>query len=95
MFCFRLYIAGNATRSRHAVQSLMRLAERHLPGTVRVEIIDVYQETERAKADHVIAVPTLIRLRPQPTRRVLGDFSDERSILLALAIDPEVEEPPA
>ena len=89
----RLYIAGNSPRSLRAVKMLRRLAETRLQDdVVDLEIIDIYQETDRARQDQVIGVPTLIRELPVPLRRLLGDLSDERRVLLALDLDVEEDD---
>ncbi len=91
----RLYIAGNSPRSRRAVKVLRKLAATRLQAeAVELEIIDIYQETDRARQDQVIGVPTLIRELPEPLRRLLGDLSDERRVLMALDLD-EDDEPEA
>lgn len=89
---FRLYIAGNSAKSRRALKMLTNLTETRLGGRAQVEVIDIYQETERAKADQVVAVPTLIRELPEPLRRLLGDLSDRQQVLLALDIEPDSDD---
>ena len=39
----------------------------------------------RALADGVIVTPTLLRLRPVPVQRVIGDLSDTARVLLTLS----------
>jgi circadian clock protein KaiB len=63
------------------------LAERYLGDRADLEVIDIYQQTERARADQVVGVPTLVRELPVPLRRLLGDLSDERRVLIALDLD--------
>lgn len=34
-----------------------------------------------ARENHIIAIPTLERVKPEPRRRIIGDLSDEESLL--------------
>jgi circadian clock protein KaiB len=80
----RLYIAGDSPRSRSALQNLQRLCELRLRGKYTIEIIDLTKRPELAKADQILAVPTLIRKIPEPMKRIIGDLSDSDRALIAL-----------
>lgn len=80
----RLYIAGDSPRSRTALQNLKRLCELRLHGKYTIEIIDLTKRPELAKADQILAVPTLIRKIPEPMKRIIGDLSDSDRALVAL-----------
>ena len=81
---FKLYIAGNTTRSVRAQANLRRLCDELLSGQCRVEIIDVLEQPQLAEQQKILATPTLIRELPLPMRRVIGDLSDEEKVLMAL-----------
>ncbi|MGH1572019.1 circadian clock KaiB family protein [Methylobacterium sp. P31] len=87
----RLFVAGTAPRSLRAVESLRRICETHLPGRYELEIIDLYQQPELAERDGILAAPTLLKVAPQPERRISGDFLDARRILRGLEIEPAAE----
>ena len=74
---FQLYIAGNTPCSLRALGNLKRLCNAHLRGRYRLEVIDVHQRPELAKAAQIVALPTLVRSRPSPLTRIIGDLSDE------------------
>jgi circadian clock protein KaiB len=80
----RLYVLGATPPSRRARANLESLCANELAGRCRLEVIDVYQHPERAAEDQVLAVPTLIRTRPLPVRRLVGDMSDEASVRAGL-----------
>ncbi|MGV3618997.1 MAG: circadian clock KaiB family protein [Fimbriimonas sp.] len=82
----RLYVSGSTPRSSKAVANVRALCERHLAGRYELEVVDLYQEPHRAKECQVIAAPTLVREQPIPTRRVIGDMSNEEKLLLSLEI---------
>jgi circadian clock protein KaiB len=84
----RLYIAGQTPRSVKAFANLKRLCEAHLPGKYRIEVIDLVQNPQLAAGDQILAVPTLVRLLPEPVRKIIGDLSNTERVLVGLDIRP-------
>lgn len=82
----RLYVTGNTLRSTRAVDNARRLLETHAAGRFELEVIDIYLHPEAAVAAQIIAAPTLVKLRPGPLRRVIGDLSDSNKVLAALGV---------
>ena len=80
----RLYVAVDSPRSRLALENLRRLCDEHLGKRYRIEIVDLRQRPELAKADQILAVPTLVRKIPEPIKRIIGDLSDSERALMAL-----------
>jgi circadian clock protein KaiB len=80
----RLYVAGQTPRSKAAYENLKLLCERHVPGHYSIELIDLLKDPSLARADHILAIPTLVRRLPAPVRRVIGDLSDHERALVAL-----------
>ena len=83
-YLLRLYITGSTPRSTRAVENLRRICERHLADRYEIEIIDIYADPEAARAGQVIAAPTLVRVEPEPLRRIIGDLADEDRVVLGL-----------
>jgi circadian clock protein KaiB len=80
-----LYVAGAGTRSDLALQDVERLCEEHLPpGAYVLTPVDVLEAPELAAAAHVLVTPTLVRDRPLPALRVVGDLSSTSRIAEAL-----------
>ncbi len=80
----RLYVAGQTPRSLTAFANLKRLADEHLAGRYRIEVIDLLQNPQLADDDQILAVPTLVRKLPPPLRKVVGDLSDAARTLVGL-----------
>lgn len=80
----RLYVAGDSPRSRLALSNLRRLCEEKLQGDYEIEVIDLTKVPHLAKADQILAVPTLVRSIPEPMKRIIGDLSDADRALVAL-----------
>jgi circadian clock protein KaiB len=83
---FILFISGMSVKSVHAIENLKNICDAHLKGRFDLEIIDVSKEREKAVAYQIFAVPTLIRLNPNPYRTVVGDLSDKEKVLKILNI---------
>jgi circadian clock protein KaiB len=88
MWHLRLYVAGQSPKSLRAFTNLQRLCEEHLPGRHEIEVVDVVEEPSLARADDVVAVPTLVRRLPEPLRKVIGDLSDTSKVLVTLRVRP-------
>ena len=80
----RLFVAGSTPRSTRAVGNLRKILEAHLPDGYDLEVIDLYQQPELAKKHGLLAAPTVLRTRPLPVRRIVGDMSDEARVVAAL-----------
>ena len=87
-FRCRLYVAGAAINSAHAVANLQAICRAQLLNRLKfeVELVDVLADPERALEDGVIMTPTLIKLSPLPVRRIVGSLSDTATVLHALGI---------
>jgi circadian clock protein KaiB len=80
----RLYVAGQTARSTAAIANLRRICDEYLPDLYQIEIIDLLRNPELARADQIVAVPTLVRKLPEPLRRIIGDLSATERVLINL-----------
>lgn len=71
-----LYVSGASPRSASAIATLRALCATDLAGDVDLRIVDVHDMPASAIADQVVAVPTLVKSRPAPVRRLVGDLGD-------------------
>lgn len=86
-----LYIADATARSVLATENLQSLCEKYLHGQYRLTIIDLMKRPELARADEILATPTLVRVRPEPQRTVFGSLSDSQNVLKGLQIGVQPE----
>jgi len=84
----RLYVAGLTPKSLAAFRNLKQVCEEHLAGRYRIEVVDLHDEPAAAVVDQVVAVPTVVRRKPAPPRRVIGDLSNVERVLHGLEIEP-------
>lgn len=85
-YALRLYITGQTPRSLRSVENLRTLCDKYIPGQFDLEVVDIYQQPAMAAAGQIIAAPTLIKSMPLPLRRLVGDFSDQKRVILGLDI---------
>lgn len=82
----RLYVAGQSPKSLDAFANLKAICEQHLPGQYEIEIVDLIEHPTLAATDDVLAVPTLVRRLPPPSRKIIGNLSDTERVLGYLRI---------
>jgi circadian clock protein KaiB len=80
----RLYVAGSAPNSLRAVKNVTAICEAHFAGAYHLDVVDMIAEPARALADAVLVTPTLLKLEPAPTQRVVGNLDDFDRVLLLL-----------
>ena len=80
----RLYVAGHSSRSAAAQRNLQAICEQHLAGRYRIEVIDLLRQPQLARGDQIVAVPTLVRHLPPPMKKIIGDLSNQESVLVGL-----------
>lgn len=85
----RLYVTGLSVRSTLAIASLRRVCEECLAGRYEMEVIDIYQQPELAREAQLYATPTVVKERPLPVRRLVGDLSDRTRVIAGLGLPPE------
>src|SRR5689334_21661519 len=81
----RLYVAGGAPNSLRAVANTRAFCDEHFASGYDLEIVDLLTKSQSAGAlaDGIVVTPTLIRLRPLPVRRLIGNLSDTNQLRLA------------
>lgn len=84
----RLYVAGQTSRSLAAIDNLRRICEKNLKGRYTIEVIDLVQTPQLARADQIVAIPTLVKKLPPPLRRIIGDLSNSERVLIGLETRP-------
>lgn len=81
----RLYVAGRGPLTEEAWRSV-RTACLSLPEGSRMEaeLVDVSERPQAALGAGILLTPTLVRVRPGPERRWLGNFTSTAAVSRAL-----------
>ncbi|WP_250626310.1 circadian clock KaiB family protein [Pinirhizobacter soli] len=85
----RLFITGSTPRSTAAIQNMRRICAEHLQGDYDLEVIDVYQHPDATRDYQIVATPTLVKVLPEPLRKIIGDLSDSERVLAGLNLAQE------
>lgn len=90
---FSLYIAGHSPKSILAHTNLKKICQEHLQGRYAILLVDLLEQPALASEVDIVAVPTLIKHRPEPACTIVGDLSDTARTLemLQLRGDPSPE----
>jgi circadian clock protein KaiB len=83
-YLLRLFVTGSTPQSIRAISNIKLICEENLKGRYDLEVIDLYQQPEKARTEQIIAAPTLIRKLPLPLRRIIGDMSNSEKVLAGL-----------
>ncbi len=83
-YLLRLYVTGLSPQSIKAIQNVKKICDEHLRGRYDLEVVDLYQRPNLAKGEQIIAAPTLIKKLPLPLRRIIGDMSNTKRLLVGL-----------
>jgi len=85
-----LYVAGPTPICAAAFRNLKQICEEHLGGRYHITVIDLMKNPQIARDDQIIAVPAVVRKRPLPIRKIIGDLSNTRRVLAGLDLPPDI-----
>ena len=83
-----LYVSGASPRSAEAIDTVRRICDEELAGRVELRIVDVSEQPTQAISDDILAVPTLVKRRPPPPRRLVGNLADADRVRAGLNLGP-------
>lgn len=86
-YTLRLYVTGATRHSMLAVRNVKQICDTYLHNSYKLEIIDIYQQPQLAEKEQIIAAPTLIKVEPQPSCRLIGDMSNTQKVLSGLGLE--------
>jgi len=86
-FKFRLFIAAGTLNSIQAMANLNALCRSHLAGRHEIEVVDVFREPQRALAEGIRMTPTLLKLAPNPSKRIVGTLGQTQRVLETLGLE--------
>ncbi|OQW93866.1 MAG: hypothetical protein BWK79_08900 [Beggiatoa sp. IS2] len=81
-----LYVVKESVLGSRAIKNIHEIGIRFLSDYDFVKVIDVEQFPMLAFEKKIIITPTLIRLEPSPSIRVVGDLSDIESVAMTLGL---------
>lgn len=88
----KLFITGHTLYSWRAINNLRRICEEELGAEYELTIIDIQEQPQAAEDEKILATPTLIKESPPPVRRIIGDLSDRKQVLMGLELPHQESE---
>jgi circadian clock protein KaiB len=82
----KLYVAGDSPNSVAAVRHLRSLLSQYPTIRADLEIIDVLEHPEAGLKENILVTPTMLKVAPKPTRRIIGSLKDAVALRFALGI---------
>lgn len=86
VFKFRLYISGDTQNSMQALANLTHFCQIHLADRHEIEVVDVFKAPAQSLQDSIFMTPTLIKLSPFPTVKIVGTLSHTQIVLQTLGL---------
>ena len=83
-YVLRLFVSGHSTATEQTLKSLHQLLENSLRHPYTLKVIDIFKHPDQAEANQISATPTLLRVWPEPVRRIVGDLTDAERVLRVL-----------
>ncbi len=80
-YILRLFVSGNNVTTRQTLKKIHHLLETQLTHPYTLKVIDISKHPELAETHHVSATPTLVRVWPEPMRRIVGELNDLSRVL--------------
>ena len=91
-----LIVSGASDLSARAIANAEQLCETHLNGRYHLSVVDLHEAPASVLSGQVLAAPTLVKTRPLPIRKFVGDLSRSDNVLAALGIPlPDLPTPSA
>lgn len=85
-YLLRLYVSGMTPRSGEAILAVRAVCKHFPGGWCTLEVIDIYEQPQRAAEARIKVAPTVVRVQPAPERRLVGDLTDEELIIRRLEL---------
>jgi circadian clock protein KaiB len=80
----RVYIVRWTPASVAALRTVKEMEAEYFPPGSVIEVIDLLETPEAGARDNVLAIPTVVRIRPGPVRRIVGSLDDVSKALKIL-----------
>jgi len=80
----RLFVTGSTPRSTRAIANMRNICEENLSGRYDLEVVDVYENPDATRELQIVATPTIVKILPEPLRRIIGDLSNKEKVLAGL-----------
>lgn len=85
-FVLRLFVSGRSASVEPTLRKLHHALETSLKEPYTLKVVDVYRNPEQAEEDQITATPTLLKVWPPPSKRIVGNLDDMEQLLNILTL---------
>lgn len=82
-----LFVAGDGPNSRAAKANLAAVCQEDLSGSCETEVVDVFEQYERAAKHSILVTPALVVTEPPMGMVLLGNLNDRDCVRGALRLE--------
>ncbi len=75
-YVFKFYIATRTPRVEQLLEKMKKFLEEKVSHYYEISMICLMDDPSQAEVDDIFATPTLVRVRPKPNYRLIGDMSN-------------------
>ena len=80
-YVLRLFVSSDNVAIEKTLTKIYQLLEEGLVYPYTLKVIDISKHPEQAENYHISATPTLLRVWPEPVRRIVGQLDDFERVL--------------
>lgn len=72
--------------SIEAISNLNEISRSNMKDNFKIRIVDLMKNPDTATSDQIIALPTLVKKKPHPPVKIIGDLADHAAVKTILGI---------
>ena len=91
---FNLYILDQHPKNLLYIEALKDILDEKWEGIYDLDVIYLVNNLDMADKENIFATPTLIRVYPQPIKRIIGDLTNKKKIFDLLMSEQTDENSP-
>lgn len=80
-YVLRLFISRDNIDLKKTLSSIHQVLEHGLNKPYTLKIIDIKKNPEQAERDRIFATPALVRVFPEPVKKIVGELHDLKRVL--------------
>ena len=80
-YILRLFISSDSPKIEKTLDSIHQALEQGLVSPYTLKIIDITKNPEQAEIHQISATPTLVRIFPEPVKRIVGNLDNPEQVL--------------
>ncbi|MDJ0681955.1 MAG: circadian clock KaiB family protein [Xenococcaceae cyanobacterium MO_167.B52] len=84
-YILRLFISGDSLKIEKTLDTIHQALEQGLVSPYTLKIIDITKNPEQAEIHHISATPTLVRIFPEPVKRIVGNLDNPEKVLQVIS----------